>query len=94
VEWAEELQRSFETGIVVTVTNGKGVLARVAAALAAAEVDINHVNMGDEEGQDTTDLRFVISVRDRAHLELALQKLQRIPAVLSAVRAKPASNGN
>ncbi len=94
VEWSEELQRSFETGIVVTVTNGKGVLARVAAALAAAEVDINHVNMGDEEGQDTTDLRFVISVRDRSHLELALQKLQRIPAVLSAVRAKPASNGN
>ena len=32
VEWSEDLQRSFETGIVVTVTNGKGVLARVAAA--------------------------------------------------------------
>jgi GTP pyrophosphokinase len=94
VEWSEDLLRSFETGIVVTVANGKGVLARVAAALAAAEVDINHVNMDEEEAQDTTELRFVISVRDRPHLELALQKLTRIPAVLSAVRAKPASNGN
>ncbi len=89
VEWSDELQRSFETGIVVTVANGKGVLARVAAALAAAEVDINHVDMGDEEAQEATDLRFVITVRDRSHLELALQKLKRIPAVLSAARSKP-----
>ena len=89
VEWSEELQRSFETGIVVTVTNGKGVLARVAASLASAEVDINHVDMGEEEAQDATDLRFVVTVRDRAHLELALQKLKRIPAVLSAARIKP-----
>ena len=94
VEWSDELQRSFETGIVVTVTNGKGVLARVAAALAAAEVDINHVDMGDEEAQDATDLRFIITVRDVSQLELALQKLKRIPAVLSAVRAKPAGNGH
>ena len=91
VEWSEELQRSFETGIVVTVANGKGVLARVAAALAAAEVDINHVDMGDEEAQETTDLRFIITVRDRSQLELALQKLKRIPAVLRALRIKPAS---
>jgi GTP pyrophosphokinase len=89
VEWSDELQRSFETGIVVTVANGKGVLARVAAALAAAEVDINHVDMGEEEAQDATDLRFIITVRDKAHLELALQKLSRIAAVLRAVRAKP-----
>ncbi|MEI8326372.1 MAG: bifunctional (p)ppGpp synthetase/guanosine-3',5'-bis(diphosphate) 3'-pyrophosphohydrolase [Betaproteobacteria bacterium] len=94
VEWSDELVRSFETGIVVTVTNGKGVLARVAAALASAEVDINHVNMGEEEAQDTTELRFIITVRDRAHLELALQKLKRIPAVLSALRVRPANHGS
>ena len=64
---------------------------RVAAALASAEVDINHVDMGEEEAQDATDLRFIITVRDRSHLELALQKLKRIPAVLRALRIKPAS---
>ncbi len=92
VEWSDELQRSFETGIVVSVRNGKGVLARVAAALAAAEVDINHVDMGEEEAQDTTDLRFIVTVRDTAHLEVALKKLKRIPFVLSAVRIKPANS--
>ena len=49
VEWAEEPVRPFEAGVLVTVTNGKGVLARVAAALASAEADITHVDMGDEK---------------------------------------------
>ena len=45
--------------------------------------------MDEEEAQATTELRFVITVRDLAHLQVALQKLKRIPAVLSAARAKP-----
>jgi GTP pyrophosphokinase len=91
VEWADEPVRSFETGLVVTVSNGKGVLARVAAALAAAEADITLVNMNDEAGQDATDLRFVIAVRDRAHLETVLRNLKRTPSVLRAQRAMPAA---
>lgn len=33
VDWSDEPSRMFETGVVVTVTNGKGVLARVASEL-------------------------------------------------------------
>jgi GTP pyrophosphokinase len=90
VAWSDEPVRTFETGIVVTVNNGKGVLARVAAALASAEVDITHMDMGQEEAQDASDLRFVVAVRDRTHLEAALRNLKRMPAVLRAVRAAPA----
>jgi guanosine-3',5'-bis(diphosphate) 3'-pyrophosphohydrolase len=91
VAWSDEPMRSFETGVVITVTNGKGVLARVAASLAATEVDITHMDMGQEETQDASDLRFVIAVRDRAHLDQALRNLRRTPAVLRAVRAAPAA---
>jgi guanosine-3',5'-bis(diphosphate) 3'-pyrophosphohydrolase len=91
VAWSDEPVRAFETGIVITVNNGKGVLARVAAALASTEVDIIHMDMGQEETQDASDLRFVISVRDRAHLEQALRHIKRTPAVLRAVRATSAS---
>ena len=90
VAWSDEPVRTFETGIVVTVNNGKGVLARVAAALASSEVDITHMDMGQEEAQDASDLRFVVAVRDRTHLETALRNLKRMPAVLRAVRAAPA----
>ena len=91
VDWADEPIRLFETGVIVTVKNSKGVLARAAAALSAAEVDITHVDMGQEGEQDATDMRFLISVRDHAHLEMALRHLKRTPSVLRAVRAKPAS---
>jgi hypothetical protein len=42
--------------VVVTVSNAKGVLARVASAITSAEADINFVNMPDEvSGQETAD---------------------------------------
>ena len=88
VEWSDEPLRAFETGVLVTVTNGKGVLARVAAAFAAAEVDITHIDMDDEAAQEISDLRFIVAVRDRAQLETALRNLKRTPSVLQAQRAK------
>jgi len=86
VEWSDEPARPFETEILVSVINSKGVLARVAAALAAAESDITHINMGQEGAQDAADLRFVIAVRDRAHMEAALRNLRRTASVLKVQR--------
>ena len=92
VEWADEPTRAFETGVVITVRNDKGVLARVAATLADAEADITHVEMADETPQDSTDLRFVIAVRDKAHFETVLAKLKRTPSVMRAQRVRPGSS--
>ncbi len=91
VEWADEPVRAFETGVVVTVRNDKGVLARVASTLSDAEADIKHVEMAEESPQDSTDLRFVISVRDVVHLEAALRAARRTPSVLSAARTVPSA---
>lgn len=93
VEWADEPVRAFEAGIVVTVNNGKGVLAKVAAALAAAEADIVHIDMGEEAPHDDMDLRFVVAVRDTSHLDTALRNLNRNPAVIRASRTKLATPG-
>ena len=86
VEWADEPTRAFETEIIVTVTNGKGVLARVAAKLAGAEADIAHIDMDQDGAQDVTDLRFLLGVRDLTHLTSALRALKRTPSVLAARR--------
>ena len=94
VEWAEELTRPFESTVVVTVSNGKGVLARVAAAIATAEADITHIHMGDEAAQSTTELRFMIAVRDRVHLAQVLRQLRRTPSVLRAQRQRPARSAD
>jgi GTP pyrophosphokinase len=89
VEWSDEPVRNFEVGVVATVANGKGVLAKVAVTLANSESDISHVDMGSEYAQDATDLRFVISVRDRAHLDMVLKNLRRTTSVLTAERMLP-----
>ena len=89
VDWADDPSRAFETDLIVTVSNGKGVLARVASAFAAAEADIIHMDMGEEAAQETTDLRFLISVRDSTHLDAVLRALNRTPPVLKARRVRP-----
>ena len=88
VEWSDEPVRAFEAALLVTVENGKGVLARVASTLAAAEADITHVDMSEERVQHATDLRFAIAVRDREHLAHILKALKRTPSVLKAQRIK------
>ncbi len=88
VEWSDEPIRSFEAGIVVTVLNGKGVLASVAAAITSAQADIKLVSMADEvSGKQATDLRFLIAVQDTSHLDSVLGSLQRLPSVSQAKRS-------
>ncbi len=90
VDWADEPARSFDVAITVTVANHKGVLARVAAELASCEADIVHMDMDDATG-GTTDLRFVVAVRNAAHVEAILRSLRRLNIVLKGERVFSAS---
>ncbi len=92
VDWSDEPVRLFEVGVVATVSNGKGVLARVASALATAEASINHVMMDDSPAQDATELSFVLGVRDAEHLGLVLRQLRRTQSVHGAQRHRSASH--
>ena len=94
VDWAEDPVRSFKTGVTVTVNNSKGMLARMATALAAAEADIIDIDMGQEGGQEARELRFLVAVRDTAHLETALRNLRRAQSVLKAVRSGSANGAS
>jgi guanosine-3',5'-bis(diphosphate) 3'-pyrophosphohydrolase len=89
VEWAEQPTRAFETGVTVLVKNGKGVLAEVAAGVAAAEADIMHIDMGDEPAAQTAELQLLLSVRDRLHLAEVMRTLKRSGRVLRVSRVKP-----
>ena len=89
VDWSDEPVRAFDAGLLVTVANGKSVLARVAAALAAAEADITHVEMEQETTQDAADLRFGVQVRDRVHLAAVMRSVRRTASVLRVQRIKP-----
>jgi GTP diphosphokinase / guanosine-3',5'-bis(diphosphate) 3'-diphosphatase len=89
VEWAEQPTRAFETAVTVLLKNGKGVLAEVASAVASAEADITHIDMGDERAAQTSELRLLLSVRDRLHLAEVMRTLKRTNSVLRVARVKP-----
>ncbi len=90
VDWAEQPTRPFETGIAVLVNSGKGVLAQVAQAVASAEADITHIDMGDSAAADSaTELKLIVAVRDRLHLADVMRKMRRAPAVHKVSRIKP-----
>jgi guanosine-3',5'-bis(diphosphate) 3'-pyrophosphohydrolase len=89
VDWAEQPTRAFETAVSLLVTNGKGVLAQVASAVSHAEADITHIDMGNEPAAETTELKLLLSVRDRLHLAEVMRTLKRSPAVLRVARVKP-----
>jgi GTP pyrophosphokinase/guanosine-3',5'-bis(diphosphate) 3'-pyrophosphohydrolase len=88
VEWSEQPVRAFEAEVNVLVSNGKGVLARVAAAVSATETDITHIDMGGERAAETTELKLTLAVRDRQHLADALRTLRRAPSVMRVARVK------
>jgi len=88
VDWAEEMVRPFETYLHVLVKNGKGVLAQVASAVSSAEADITHLDMDPTPDQETTELRLLISVRDRVHLADVLRTMRRSPVVLKVSRTR------
>ena len=89
VDWAEQPTRPFETAIMLLLKNGKGVLADVAAAVSMAEADITHIDMGAEPAAETTELKLLLSVRDRLHLAEVMRQLKRSKAALRVTRVKP-----
>ena len=89
VEWAEQPSRQFETRVKLLVKNGKGALAQIAQAISAAEADISHIEMDNEQQDDATELTLLLAVRDRQHLADVLRTVKRSPPVLRAARVKP-----
>ncbi|GCL63728.1 RelA/SpoT family protein [Pseudaquabacterium pictum] len=89
VEWAEQPSRHFETSVKLLVKNGKGALAQIAQAISAAEADISHIEMDNDQQDDATELTLLLAVRDRQHLADVLRTVKRSPPVLRAARVKP-----
>ncbi len=86
VVWDENITRPFDVGIKLIVSNQRGVLAKVAAAIAEAESNIENVNFSNE-GQYTA-LHFTLEVNNRLHLANVMRSVRKIPEVIRIIRVK------
>ena len=87
VTWAAQLDKLFEVGIRVIVANQRGVLAKVASAIASEGSDIDNVRM-EEEADTYTSLYFTVSVQNRLHLARIMRALRGLHEVVRILRMK------
>ena len=85
VTWQATPDRVFSSQIRVDVPNRMGILAAVAAAIAATETNIERVSVEERESE-TSVLDFELRVRDRAQLAIVIRSIRRMPDVLRVTR--------
>lgn len=88
VEWEPEPGKLFDIRIRVDVKNARGVLARVASAIAAAGSNIEHVEMDTDPERLYTVLRFTIQVAHRTHLATVIRGMRQVPEVTRITRER------
>ena len=88
VVWGNDLNRRFDTRIMLLLKNERGVLARVAAEIGESDANITFVGMEDDKDQLLTQLRFTVQVEDRVHLARLMRNVRRIPGVTRLLRER------
>jgi guanosine-3',5'-bis(diphosphate) 3'-pyrophosphohydrolase len=87
IAWDADVQGDYKVELRIEVTNKPGVLAQVAAAIAAAGSNIENVEY-KERDVTTATMLFTIEVKNRKHLADVMRRVRRL-AVVTAVRRHP-----
>jgi (p)ppGpp synthase/HD superfamily hydrolase len=87
VRWEDDIQESFPVDIRVESANQRGVLATVAATIAAEDSNIENVSIAERDGRYST-MNFTVSVHDRVHLAQNLRRIRSLEGVVRIARTK------
>ena len=87
VEWDPSTSKLFQAAIDVTVTNQRGVLAKVASEIAEAGSNIDSISMEEDRAIYTT-MHFVLEIANRAHLARVMRAIRRLPDVKKLARVR------
>ncbi len=89
VVWDKNINRAFDVNIKLLAANQRGVLAKVAAAIAEAGANIENISF-TPEGEYTA-LHFTLEVNNRLHLASVMRSLRKIQEVVRIIRVKNAT---
>ena len=86
VVWDKNIRRPFDVNIKLLAENKRGVLAKVAAAIAEAGANIENISFTHED--KLTALHFTLEVNNRLHLANVMRSLRKIQEVVRIIRVK------
>ncbi len=84
--WADNVEGDFLAELRVKGENRRGVLASIAAEISGAESSIENVQMAEKVDSRASDMRFLITVKDRVHLARIMRRLRGLPVVARVTR--------
>ena len=85
VEWEPQISADFSAELRLDVINRRGVLATIAAAIAATDCNIETINTSERDGNTTT-VHLLLNVRDRAQLARVMRQLRTLPEAVKLAR--------
>ncbi|MGO4701031.1 bifunctional (p)ppGpp synthetase/guanosine-3',5'-bis(diphosphate) 3'-pyrophosphohydrolase [Dyella sp. 2RAB6] len=85
IEWDRDVQGDYRAELRIEVINRPGVLATVAAAIAAANSNIENVEYVERDSSAAT-LLFALEVKNRKHLADVIRRVRRTGVVSGAYR--------
>jgi guanosine-3',5'-bis(diphosphate) 3'-pyrophosphohydrolase len=85
IEWDRDVQGDYKVELRIEVLNKPGVLATVAAAIAATDSNIENVEYTERDATAAT-LLFTIEVKNRKHLADVMRRVRRTGVVNGVYR--------
>lgn len=85
VKWEDNTVGEFPVDLRVHVSNQRGVLATVAAAMADMGANIENVGIEERDGKYST-MSFTIDVRGRKHLAEVMRRIRGVDQVIRIAR--------
>ena len=80
VSWQKGIDRDFQSQIHVDTVNRTGVLAEVASTIADSDSNIEQVAVNNRD-EESTEMTFVLTVKDRRHLANIIRNVRKMPNV-------------
>lgn len=85
VSWAKVVQGEFIAAIRVVGENQRGVLAKLAQAIADADANIDDISVIERDAHNYVNV-FKLHVRDRVHLAQVIRNLRHVKTVIKVSR--------
>jgi GTP pyrophosphokinase len=83
--WSDDVSGDFLVNISIDAQNERGVLAKITAKLADADINITNMEIDEHDGAHYR-LYFIIAVRNRDHLASIIKRLRLIPNITRITR--------
>ena len=83
--WTNRTEGEFITTLRVDVNRRKGILAEIAAEVAAADAGVDSINV-EERNAEASTMVINVAVSSRTHLARVMRRLRNVGAVLNLAR--------